>query len=275
MSNHGHVSFDLPLTGRGDSHILVCRAFRSLSDVSTYISSLISSEEYRLSSVRTLVFQIRRSFILANLDRYESDPHFSAHVDAFFRKLAPKITPTAADRLPLTSDEAHALCNGPNPKYNSLCKFLAVSGCRIHEAAKLRVEAIKTVGSTSFITLIGKNRKERTFYIPTRVVSDVRKIWPSKTYLFEKEGGGKISRQTLAGKVREYSLRILGRTVTPHDFRKLFATVSLNEHPGKIDAIMTIMGNSDYNVFRRHYLQNSLDPRNDLKNVRKIAIGGN
>ncbi len=272
------ANFDMPFTGRGNMHVRQIREhYPSLELVDRYVSSLFESEKnYKLSTIRTIVFDIRRSFIAANRMRYENDPEFAAAADRFFRTRAPKCGKKAANRIPLTREEGRALCRGPNEKYNVLNRFLLSSGARIHEVAKIKLANIQTVGEHAFITIVGKNRKERCFFVETSLINAIKKSWDSKTYLFEKDaayGGGKIGRVTISGKVREYAIRILGRSVTPHDFRKLFATMAVKEHPGEIDAVMEFMGNSDYNVFVLHYLQNSLNPRDHLKSIKNLALG--
>lgn len=201
--------------------------------------------------------QARRLVAMRGLFRYLREEG-EVEVDPTQGLRAPRL----AQKLPglLGRDEVLALLAAPGHdgplalRDTALLELLYASGCRISEALDLGLDRLYL--DQAVVRLVGKGDKPRLVPIGAPAVAALhawlrdgrpqlvkgKKVTP---WVFLNHRGGRLSRQGMFQKLREYAL-IAGitRPISPHKLRHSFAT-HLIEGGADLRAVQTLLGHAD------------------------------
>lgn len=201
--------------------------------------------------------QARRLVAMRGLFRYLREEG-EVEVDPTQGLRAPRL----AQKLPglLGRDEVLALLAAPGTdgplalRDTALLELLYASGCRISEALDLSLDRLYL--DQAVVRLVGKGDKPRLVPIGAPAVAALhawlrdgrpllvkgKKVTP---WVFLNHRGGRLSRQGMFQKLREYAL-IAGitRPISPHKLRHSFAT-HLIEGGADLRAVQTLLGHAD------------------------------
>ncbi len=171
-------------------------------------------------------------------------------------------SPRLAQKLPglLGREEVLALLAAPGTdgplalRDTALLELLYASGCRISEALELSLDRLYL--DQGVVRLVGKGDKPRLVPIGAPAVTALdrwlregrpllakgKKVTP---WVFLNHRGGRLSRQGMFQKLRDYAL-IAGitRPISPHKLRHSFAT-HLIEGGADLRAVQTLLGHAD------------------------------
>lgn len=153
-----------------------------------------------------------------------------------------------------------------NEKHQLLMQFLLETGMRISEALAIQLKDCRHQGEYTYIEITGKGKKKRRNIIPFPLFQDICHQYQSTTYLFEEPSfllNGKMDlvayRHNFKNRLSYYSKIVIGRKITPHDFRHYFATRWLKN--GKsLKAIANWLGHSTTAITADMYIHDELSP---------------
>jgi integrase/recombinase XerD len=201
--------------------------------------------------------QARRLVAMRGLFRYLREEG-EVEVDPTQGLRAPKL----AQKLPslLGREEVLALLAAPGSdgplalRDTALLELLYASGCRISEALELSLDRLYL--DQAVVRLIGKGDKPRLVPIGGPAVAALQ-AWlrdgrPSLAkgkritpWVFLNHRGGRLSRQGMFQKLRDYALVAgITRPISPHKLRHSFAT-HLLEGGADLRAVQTLLGHAD------------------------------
>ncbi|MEM7182411.1 MAG: site-specific integrase [Spirochaetota bacterium] len=152
-------------------------------------------------------------------------------------------------------------------KEQLLLQLLAETGMRISEALSIKLsDCSQHDARFTHIKIIGKGKKERRNIIPKSLFMDICAEYNGTKYLFEtakffKNGilDTEAYRQNFKNRLSYYSKQVLGKKITPHDFRHYFATKWLKK--GKsVKAIASWLGHSTTAITNDMYIHIELSP---------------
>ena len=226
----------------------------SRDDVVSYLDGLrgeglaASSAARRLSALR----QFHR-FLCADNVRGDDPTRIVASPKA--RRPLPKVLSVAeVDRL-LTLAEAEANAAEASPgkrdaamRLYVLLELLYATGLRVSELVSLKRSAV--MRDASFLTVIGKGRKERIVPVNDRARDAIKAFVPTLPpgpWLFPAEGeSGHLSRQVFARELKGLAGRAgIGATrIAPHVLRHAFAS-HLLAGGADLRVVQTLLGHAD------------------------------
>jgi integrase/recombinase XerD len=201
--------------------------------------------------------QARRLVAMRGLFRYLREEG-EVEVDPTQGLRAPRL----AQKLPslLGREEVLALLAAPGTegplalRDTALLELLYASGCRISEALELSLDRLYL--DQAVVRLIGKGDKPRLVPIGAPAVAalhawlrDGRPLLAKGkrvvSAVFLNHRGGRLSRQGMFQKLREYALVAgITRPISPHKLRHSFAT-HLIEGGADLRAVQTLLGHAD------------------------------
>lgn len=164
-------------------------------------------------------------------------------------------------------------------KEKLIIETLSKTGLRIFELITLEKGRSSKQGKFYKIQFTGKGRKDREIFLPVELYRRIDKEFSGRKYLFEDfsfmpagkmDLPEKIKRYTenyrtkVKDRISYYSLRLIGKKITPHDFRHYFATKWVKE--GKtVKAVSNWLGHSSTSVTLDMYVHDNLDPEELFK----------
>ncbi len=171
-------------------------------------------------------------------------------------------SPRLAQKLPslLGREEVLALLAAPGTdgplalRDTALLELLYASGCRISEALELSLDRLYL--DQAVVRLIGKGDKPRLVPLGAPAVTALdawiktgrpllakgKRVTP---WVFLNHRGGRLSRQGMFQKLRDYALVAgITRPISPHKLRHSFAT-HLIEGGADLRAVQTLLGHAD------------------------------
>lgn len=222
---------------RIDKHV----AKITTDDVRVYIGYLSSERGLKDSSVQTHINTLRSFFSWLDVE------------DVIKKNPMRKIKSLKIDRLrsrrPLTPEQLEQLRDGCRTyKEKALVEFLVSTGCRLSEAASLKVSQVDWQARSAVV--LGKGNKERTVYF------SVRAKLMLEAYLSVRKGGealfasSRTPYDAMQPRAIQKALQKIGeragepRRVHPHLLRHTFASCALN---GGMDitVIQHLLGHTD------------------------------
>ncbi|MGM0410089.1 MAG: tyrosine-type recombinase/integrase [Bacillota bacterium] len=177
---------------------------------------------------------------------------------------APKIT----ENQPLTQKDIDLLIDKVNTRNTirdrAILALLFASGMRINELTNLNKENIKIENGNSIIKIKNaKNDKERIVFIPQKYYSYLDMYLSlrndNKKAIFISERGSRINDDTIRKMIKNIT-KEFDKNVTPHDFRKAYATFLLNKDI-PMSIISDNLGHSDSRVTEKIYAKYSKSNR--------------
>ncbi|MBA3547104.1 MAG: tyrosine recombinase XerD [Nannocystis sp.] len=171
-------------------------------------------------------------------------------------------SPRLAQKLPSLLGRAEVLAllaapgtDGPLAlRDTALLELLYASGCRISEALELSLDRLYL--DQAVVRLIGKGDKPRLVPIGAPAVAALH-AWITAgrpllakgkrvtSWVFLNHRGGRLSRQGMFQKLRDYALVAgITRPISPHKLRHSFAT-HLIEGGADLRAVQTLLGHAD------------------------------
>jgi len=135
-------------------------------------------------------------------------------------------------------------------------EFLAVTGCRVSEVTGINLSDVREKGDYVEIRLLGKGNKERSVAVASCMAKRIHDVFGGKKYLFETGGGRPYRREYVSNQIKMAARRILGRGMSAHTLRHVFATTALKSgwSPKKI-AVQ--LGHSSTSITLDMYCQDS------------------
>ena len=121
----------------------------------------------------------------------------------------------------------------------------------------MRLENCKAEGETVRIRIMGKGRKERELLLPGTLYRSIRETFNGKTWLFETQTGQPYSRAYIGKQIATLGHRILGRRISPHQFRHGWATAMIRRTQ-KIEAVSRYLGHSSVQITLDTYTHQTL-----------------
>ena len=144
-------------------------------------------------------------------------------------------------------------------------ELLMFTGARVSELTGIKLTDCKSQGEYTEIRLHGKGGKERKVKVDTELIQRIQGTFKGQVYLFETSGGKKYYREYISNQIKKAGKRILGKVISAHTLRHIFATEALRGgwSPKKI-AIQ--LGHSSVSTTLDLYCQDSPDYQ-DIKSL--------
>ena len=139
-------------------------------------------------------------------------------------------------------------CLAENGKWKVyyMVKFMAATGCRASELAKLEKSCLKTGEFTLWTK--GKIRK---ILIPKNLIQESREYFKTvdSVYLFPNRYGVRMSTSGISSQIKKYGLKygIREEVLHPHAFRHLFAILFLKQNKN-IALLSDVLGHESLNT---------------------------
>ncbi|OED36601.1 hypothetical protein AB834_02900 [PVC group bacterium (ex Bugula neritina AB1)] len=123
----------------------------------------------------------------------------------------------------MSSYEIEVLCESLPPSVSNICKFLAITGCRISEALGVKMSDIQIQADVANIRLLGKGDKYRIVKLPSDFILDV-KDGRKTGFLFSIATGKQQDRRYIHRVIARYGKKLFLKSISPHTLRHSFAT---------------------------------------------------
>ena len=159
--------------------------------------------------------------------------------------------------------------------FNTRCtdktiKFMAIflqrTGVRVSEMLRVKLSDISCNKKRCIIRLHGKGNKERMAIISAAKIEEMREHFAGGTWLFE-HNGKQYSRSSVAQRFRLIGFMLLGRNVTPHQFRHSYGTLKYEE-THDIVGVQRALGHSSVATTESMYVHHQL-----TEDERELDIG--
>lgn len=133
------------------------------------------------------------------------------------------------------------------------------TGLRISELLSIRLDRIHLNGIAK-LTVSGKGKKEREIFLPRNKVDEIKKVFKSKTYLFENNKGKKLDRINLTKILKAEIESVLPeKNFHPHLLRHSFATNQIISKKKSVKSISTYLGHSTTAITQDLYVHDNLE----------------
>jgi integrase/recombinase XerD len=187
-------------------------------------------------------------------------------LDDFFKTLKiPKPESRITTAKILSPKDRKTIRNAAGAKTNLLIQALYESGARVSEIINLKIANCKSIKGITYCQVLGKGRKFRTVYLKAQTFNKIKKLYKSRTYLFETATGTPLSRYTAHTLVRRAGRKV-GRHLHPHMLRHSRATDLLNAGE-TLPAVSAYLGHSSPEITARFYLHGLPDAKKILQNL--------
>lgn len=207
--------------------------------------------EMRPSSLNTLAGGVKFAVKKAIGQQYMFDLYIKFCVDQFFAQFyTSKQAYTSIEPVP--QEHIRELMEKSGLRTGLWVEFLYRSACRVTEACTIRLSAMRAYDAEVSILIEGKGLRKRPISLPTELVSRVRWVCKSKTYLFENQRGLPYDRNDVYQMITAASRKILGYSINPHLLRHSWCQHMYEKHPEKLNALVKHAGHS-VDVFVRKY----------------------
>lgn len=174
-------------------------------------------------------------------------------LDEFFRTLKiPKAECRITEAKVLSPKDRKSIREASGEKTNVLIQALYESGARVSEIINLKLSNCEAIKGITYCQVLGKGKKLRTVYLKSLTFNKIKKLYKSRSYLFETARGTPLSRYTAHTLIRRAG-RKLGRHLHPHMLRHSRATDLLNAGE-TLPAVSAYLGHSSPEITARFYL---------------------
>ena len=176
-----------------------------------------------------------------------------AQVDQFFKTLKIAKPEQAKQRDDMLSPgELKRLVMVAGPRTALIIRALYQTAARVSELAGIRIEDCRETPEGVKIRVIGKGKKERSFFMRSDTFRAILDTYQGETYLFETSPGRHISRHTISTMIKRAVQKIGRGDSHPHTFRHSWA--SINIETSGLAAVAAYLGHSDTSTTARYYL---------------------
>jgi len=144
--------------------------------------------------------------------------------------------------------------------------FLQSTGARVSEMLGVKLSDIVCNKKKCIVRLHGKGNKERKVVISAAKVDVMREHFAGETWVFE-HNGRQYSRSSVSQRFRLIGFMLLGRNVTPHQFRHSYGTL-VYEKTKDIVGVQRALGHSSVATTESMYVHHQLP-----EDERELDIG--
>lgn len=163
----------------------------------------------------------------------------------------------------------------PSENLKLIIKMLNNTGMRIHELIRLRRDKCSVKKNKVYIKIHGKGNKWRENFIDAALYKEIIKTFPKHELLFYDSRHGEIEtltgasfekvfhpyiesyRKRVTREIENLSIKLLGKSITAHDFRHKFATTLLKKG-ASLKAIAKWLGHASTETTNRFYVSDDL-----------------
>lgn len=154
----------------------------------------------------------------------------------------------------LTRDEFKELIDRSGEKTGLIIQALYYSAARVSELVNVRLSDCTPTGNGVMISIIGKGRKARRFFMPLNLFNAVRKAYQGETFLFET-AGKPLSRYTVNTLIKRAGEKIGRPDIHAHTLRHTWATHRINDLG--LSKVSRYLGHSTPATTAKYYLHGS------------------
>lgn len=188
------------------------------------------------------------------------DMRVKAAIDAAFKEIKSPRPDTKIYKEEILTDSDIYNLKENSPEWLALIvETLALTGMRISELIKIRLPDCKREGSTVFIKITGKGKKERRVFLPVQLFDKINNSFKGGTHLFENRAGKQYCRKFIWREINKHGWRTLDRDIHPHLFRHSFATRQIQKK-GSVKAVSQYLGHTSTAITETMYHHDQLSP---------------
>jgi integrase len=160
----------------------------------------------------------------------------------------------------LSDDEIRRLAYRARPWASCIIAVLGETGIRVSELINWELSDCNLKTDRIDVTISGKGRKQRTFYVSIELWNQIREQYPHKHgYVFQTKNGRRYTRQQIWQMLKKEGERTLGRSVHPHMLRHSFATRMI-QAGYDLKAVSSYLGHSTTTITADMYVHTSIKP---------------
>lgn len=253
------------LTLASDQQVLTAKRFVDFCNGALDISKIEEFKSHMLenglapSTVSTHIYRLKGSIrnLVDTASKLTQGQKFA--IEQVLKKVkAPKpASKSIESNKILTPYEIDLLMKSLPPSVASICKFLAMTGCRISEALDIKLSDIQLIGEVAQVRILGKGSKYRTVKVPASFIFRTKEKNKLGVFLFPTSTGKKQDRRYIHRVVSLYGKKLFFKKVSPHTFRHSFATEKIRK-TGKIKAVSKYLGHSSASITLDMYTHEEL-----------------
>lgn len=154
----------------------------------------------------------------------------------------------------LTRDELTELIKRSGEKTSLIISALYYSAARVSELVNIKLSDCTPTGNGVMVSVIGKGRKARRFFIPAQVFNSIRSTYQGKTFLFETDGNP-LSRFTVHTLIKRAGERIGRPDIHAHTLRHTLATHRIKDLG--LSKVSRYLGHKSPSTTAKYYLHGS------------------
>lgn len=272
-----------------NEHIQRYKLPLSFETMEKYIYHLLKMDTFALSTIRKMKFSLLEGIRAT----YKNDEMILAKYERQFKTIKlPTLDQSIKEHEIPTDEDIQVLLTGgkyidtrfkpgsqekeiiPSNDLKVIIKTLNNTGMRIHELIRLRRDKCKIKKERTYIKIHGKGDKWRENFIPTTLFNEILKTFPRHDLIFYNEKFGEIQsidkikleqfekyinkyRKRILFEINNLSVKLLQKSITPHDFRHKFATDMLKQG-ASLKAIAKWLGHASTETTNKFYVSDDL-----------------
>lgn len=231
----------------------------NLTDIEEYLNYLKEKKNKSGKSLSTAAIHNSIYGLSAKLKRVLIQNNRVKDIGEFiyFIKSLPlgKYEPNSSFYVP-SKQEIRKLINLSPKDLSLIIKTYYYTGCRFQELLNVQIKEVHKVKEEAQIKILGKGKRPRTVFIPYKLFQEIREEFKPVKYLFENSFRRQYKQRNLAKKIDKVGLKILGKKINLHSFRKAFATHIYKKVP-RLKPLAAYLGNTP-EILAKHYLKDEL-----------------
>lgn len=170
-----------------------------------------------------------------------------------FNKVRP-VKPEKKQINYLHIDEIMTMVKAMTPRVSTLVEGLFWTGCRVSELIKItHNDYVQTEMGWAEVRVIGKGRRERTVYMPTKVLRRAIQVHQGKHFLYETENGKPYNRKQVTDEIRKQARVKAGLRAYAHLMRHSRA-MHLLQKEVRLHEIAAYLGHASPSTTLAYYM---------------------
>ena len=171
----------------------------------------------------------------------------------------------------LDIDEARKLVwHAKSKAIRMMITFLVRTGVRVSEMLHVRLDDVTPgKGQLARVRIRGKAGKERTIAVKKDFLKQITEYFQGRTFLFEHDGRS-YNRVSVTNRIKNESLRILGREVSPRQLRHTWAAMQIKKGRS-VSAVAAALGHTSPGLTAQMYSSSGSEPEEAALDVEEVV----
>lgn len=213
------------------------------------------------------IYQAIAKAVDLTLEQTEASRSLARDIRAEMKRAWPRAhTPKRLnEEKQLSEKEIKMLRVGLDRKKALILEVFLSTGARISEVLSVRCKSIDCGDKVCYVSIKGKGNRWRTVFIKPDLFNELREVFQCPELLVCKSNGEAYSREHITRMFSKESQSIIGRKISPHNFRHYVARRLINEI--SLAKLAEYLGHADVKTTVDYYSDRLAKPEEIFRNL--------